>query len=147
MREANWRANKQPVPERDAGEDIIEAVVGKMKQGNRKFVHWREKGGELYEKNTCTWQVVDAALDEDDLVGKRVQFKLRQTVFVGTIKHKSNDHATEYWVEFDSRRHSNRFVDLELHKAVGDGEYSWWRLDGYETNEGGDEGESDEGGE
>lgn len=73
--------------------------------------------------------------------GKRAQFKLRQTVFAGVIKHRSEDADNKYWVEFESRRHSSKYVDLELPGAVADGEYSWWRLDGYDTN--GDESEDE----
>jgi hypothetical protein len=46
-------------------------------------------------------------------------------------------------VVFDSGRHTDKYVDLELPKAVGAGEYSWWRLDGYDTNEEGEDGEGD----
>ena len=35
----------------------------------------------------------------------------------------------------DLAGHINKSVDLELPNTVGDGEYSWWWLDGYETNE------------
>lgn len=152
-----------PVPERDAGEDVVDAIVGKMKQGNRKFVYWRKRDGTQYGKNTCTWEVIDAKLDKDDLegesgtykltlvayihlvcAGKQARFKLRQTIFNGIIKHKSDSEDNVYWVEFNSRRHANKFVDLELPKAVGDGEYSWWRLDGYDTNEDEDESMSEE---
>ena len=48
-------------------------------------------------------------------------------------------------MKFDSSRHTDRYIDLELPKAVGAGEYSWWRLDGswdgYDNNEEEDSGE------
>ena len=34
-------------------------------------------------------------------------------------------------IEFDSRQHTNKWVDL-----VKDGEYSYWKLDGFKTWEG-----------
>ena len=73
LRQAEWQVNKRPVPERDAGEDVIAAIVGKMKQGNKKFVYWSKKYGTLYEKNTCTWQAIVAELDKDDLEGMHVR--------------------------------------------------------------------------
>jgi hypothetical protein len=71
---------------------------------------------------------------------------LWQSVFTGTITRQHADGSSKYWVVFDSGRHTDKYVDLELPKAVGAGEYSWWRLDGYDTNEEGeDSGEDGEG--
>jgi hypothetical protein len=123
------------VPERDGGEDIIIAVVGKQKQGNKKFVRWGKKDGALYDADTCTWQSIDAAIDKDDVQGKAARFKLRQSVFTGTIERQADGGGSKYWVKFDSSRHTDRYIDLELPEAVGAGGYSWWRLDGYDTNE------------
>ena len=130
LRQAGWAANKRPVPERDGGEDIIIAVVGKQKQGNKKFVRWGKKDGALYDADTCTWQSIDAAIDKDD-----VQGKARQSAFTGTIERQADGGGSKYWVKFDSSRHTDRYIDLELPEAVGAGGYSWWRLDGYDTNE------------
>jgi hypothetical protein len=132
------------VPERDAGEDVVVGVVGKQKQGNKKFVRWGRKDGTLYDADTCTWQRIDAAVDKDDVQGKKARFKLKQTVFTGTIEHQEDGGGSRYWVKFDSARHTDRYVDLELPKTVGAGEYSWWRVDGYETNESDGEELSDE---
>ena len=68
--QAQWAANKRPVPERDAGEDVIIAVVWKQKQGNKKIVRWGKKDGSLYDKDTCTWQSTGdkLGLDSDDLL-------------------------------------------------------------------------------
>jgi hypothetical protein len=148
LTQAQWAADKRPVPERDAGEDVVIAVVGKQNQGNKKFVRWGKKDGTLYGADMCTWQSIDAPVHKDDVEGKRARFKFKQTIFTGTIQPqaKSDGEArgSRYWVKFHSARHKDRYVDLELPKTVREGEYSWWRLDGYGTN---DEGESDEEGE
>lgn len=67
------------------------------------------------------------------LVGQRTRFKKGQSEFGAVIDHHVA--GSEYFVRFDSRRHADRVVDLDLPKPVSSGEYSWWRLDGYETNE------------
>ena len=38
-------------------------------------------------------------------------------------------------------------MDLELPKTVASGEFSWWRLDGYETDDPGRKSESEDEGE
>lgn len=135
-------ARPLPVPERNAGEDEIGAVVGKQKQGNKKFVFWRQQDGTEYGKDTCTWEPSDIAeLDADDLIGKQASFRLGRSTFEGTIKR--HDGGTNYWVEFQSSRHKNRSVDLELPRPVVQGEYSWWRLAGYDTNNESTDSESD----
>ena len=49
------QAQKKKVPERVlVGEDVVEAVVGKAKQGNKKFVYWSKPDGSSYAKDTCT---------------------------------------------------------------------------------------------
>ena len=45
-------------------------------------------------------------------------------------------------MESDYRRHNNRDVDLGLNGSVSSGEYSWWRLRGYDTFN--DDGEDEE---
>lgn len=137
---AERQARKKPTPERNAGEDVVEAVVGKMKQGNKKFIYWSKQGGGAYGKNTCTWERIVEEVNPALLVGHAVRFRLGQTELHGKIaKHES---GSKYFVEFESRRHSDRVVDLELPKLVSAGEYSWWRLDGYDTCE--DEGSMEE---
>jgi hypothetical protein len=81
--------------------------------------------------------------DSELLVGHVARFKMGKTVFQGVItRHES---GSKYWVEFESRRHKSRLVDLELLETVGNGEYSWWRLDGYDTlDEREEDGEEDE---
>ena len=69
--------------------------------------------------------------------GQRTNFKLGQTVFPTTIlKHHESKNST-YQVKFDSNRHKRGkmpWVDLELPGKVSAGEYSYWKLDGYDTN-------------
>ena len=105
--------------------------MGKKKQGNKKFIYWSKLDGGAYGQDTCTWQPMDEELNADFLVGKRAKFKLGQTLFYGTITKVEG--VSKYFVEFDSRRHKDRVVDLELKGPVSSGEYSWWRLEGYDT--------------
>lgn len=62
MLRSSRQASKQPVPKRNAGEGVVEAVVGKRKQGNKKFIYWSKQGGGQYAKNTCTWESVASDL-------------------------------------------------------------------------------------
>ena len=147
---AQRKKGKQAVPVRGAGEDVVEAVVGKMNQGGKKFIFWSKVGGGGYGKDTCTWEPIEEPLDSELLVGHRATFKMRQSEFPGVIRR--HESGSTHWVEFGSRRHQDRLVDLELPKTVSAGEYSWWRLDGYETlseegGDGDDSSEESEGGE
>lgn len=84
-------------------------------------------------------------LGPSSLSGMRAHFRLGQSTFAGITKHQCTDsEPSRCWVEFDSRRHADKFVDLELPNAVSSGEHSWWGLDGYETNEDEDEDEAGE---
>jgi hypothetical protein len=125
------QAQKKTVPERNAGEDVVEAVVGKMKRGGKKFIHWSKQDGGDYPKDTCTWESMQEDCDSTLLLNHTARFKMGQSVFQGRIV--SHESGSKYWVEFQSRRHKDRVVDLELPRSVASGEYSWWRLDGYDT--------------
>lgn len=109
-------------------------MVGKQKQGGKKFIFWKQQNGAAYPKNTCTWEPSSISeFDPDDLLGQPVVFKAGRSEFKGKIK--KHEGGSNYWVEFESRRHTSRSVDLELSLPVSNGGYSWWRLTGYETNE------------
>ena len=84
--------------------------------------------------------------DPDVLSGKRANFKLGPTVFKATIVEQHATKVSTYKVQFDSKRHPKGqtcWVDLELPRRVANGEYSFWKLDGYETNIDSDSTESD----
>ena len=59
--------------------------------------------------------------------------KLGQAEHKGSITKQHEGKSTTHWIEFDSRRHTNKWVDLELPRLVKDGRYSYWKLDGLET--------------
>ena len=117
------------------GEDVVEAVVGKAKQGNKKFVYWSKPDGSSYAKDTCTWETksINEEFDPELLVGHAAQFKKGQSLFHCIIERCES--RSKYWVKFKSNRQTDRVVDLELPKTVASGEFSWWRLDGYETDD------------
>lgn len=131
---ADRRANKKPAPVRNAGEWVVEQVVGKKNQGGKRLIYWSKQDGEACEKSDCTWEGNDAfaELDPEFLTGHDASFRLGQTTFKGVIQHQASDgEETRYWVKFQSRRHQDKYVDLDLPNTVSSGEYSWWVLDGY----------------
>jgi hypothetical protein len=92
--------------------------------------------------------------------GQPARFRRGQSTFDATIQEQQGTSST-FLVVFKSNRREDEYIDLQLTKAVNAGGYSWWRLDGYETwdegdeddeevsldGEVGDEGESDSGDE
>ena len=74
---------------------------------------------------------------------QRAQFRIGQTTFAATIMHQHATKTNEFWVKFQSRRKEDAYVDLELNLRVSSGGCSWWRLDGYDTNEEDEEDESE----
>ena len=67
------------------------------------------------------------------IVNKPATFKLGQSVHKGRITKQHETELSTFFVEFESHRQENRWVDLELSGLVKDGEFSFWRLDGYDT--------------
>ena len=139
-------SNAPTAPRRNAGEDTVAGIVGKKKQGNNNFVLWESDDGMLLN-DQCTWQQAGYGLVSTVLTGKAAAFKLGQTIHLGTIIKQHETEKSKYFVESKSRR-QDRWVDLELPELVSNGEYSYWRLDGYETwdeREGESEEEKEEG--
>ena len=65
------------------------------------------------------------------LLRKAISLRRGATIYTGTIVKQHESEARSFWIEFDSRRHQDLWVDLELPGLVKDGEFSYWRLDGY----------------
>ena len=128
-------AQAAPVPERNAGEHTVAAVISKRKQGNSKCILWESTAGELLN-NECTWEQAAFDIVASALLGKSISLKLGQAEHKGSITKQHEGKGTSHWIEFDSRRHTHKWVDLELPRLVKDGEYSYWKLDGFKTWEG-----------
>jgi hypothetical protein len=119
------RMQERPVaPAHSAGEDTIAGVVGEKKQGNLKFIlRESEASSELCDQ--CTWQPGEFDFAPSVLLGEAATFRLRQTSHSGVIKKRHRSEPTVYYTEFNSRRHTNRWVNLDLPRLVGNGEYSY----------------------
>ena len=70
--------------------------------------------------------------------GQPARFRRGQSTFDATIQEQQGTSST-FLVVFKSNRREDEYIDLQLTKAVNAGGYSWWRLDGYETWDEGDE--------
>ena len=114
-------AQLEPAPERNAGEDTIAGVVGKKVQGSQKFVLW-EKDGELLA-DQCTWEPgAGFNLVPSILLNQTATFKLGQTMHKGEISLQHETELSKFHIKFESRRLSDRWVDLELPGLVRDGD-------------------------
>ena len=142
--EAERAKKKKPVPNPDAGMDRYD-IIGKKVQGNCKFHLWEKANGEMYGRDQCTWQACRDQFDGAVLCGQAAQFKIAQTVYKAKIENKHDTHDGEdclgcgmnqestFAVTFSSKRHPHGqrcWVDLELPRKVGDGEYSYWKFRG-----------------
>lgn len=89
-------------PHADAGEDVIHAIVGKKKQGDRCFIHRKSESGELFARDTCSWEKVASTFDSDELLKQPAVFKQGQTTYAAIIEKKHATKHSTYWICFDS---------------------------------------------
>jgi hypothetical protein len=91
---------------------------------------WESTSGKLLNNGALGEQ---AAFDivASALLGKSISLKLGQAKHKGSITKQHEGKSTTHWIEFDSHRHTNKWVDLELPRLVKDGEYNYWKLDGF----------------
>jgi hypothetical protein len=116
-----------PLTDENSGEDGINGMVGRKKQGGLRFIHWKDaKTNENYPLNQCTWEpkAFECELNCAMISGKQATFKLGQSVLEGTIGQQHPSKPNEFYVKFKSSRRADEYVDLNLNKKVGNGGYS-----------------------
>lgn len=136
---------RQPAPPRKKSYEVAK-VVGKAKQGKYKKVHWKDTDtGALCGVNQCTWTAPsdfdgDAGkLQADWLVGKTITLEDQGTIFAALVEKVKDTNPNVYQVKYNKNVKTNkatkkksRWVDFELPPSE---KTSWWRVDGYETEE------------